>query len=175
MGWSKEFSAQLIGTVAGGVIALGAAWVTNYGSEQKDFAAERRGKLETLISDLFREYACTLKYRSGEPVGEACDAGTAAYQSLAYAKLYFPELYKGVGEFHLAQSQLRLEMQKCLLDAPFGDKVGELRHRAKCLEQVDNSPTNKAVQIDALVEQAHASVSTITPKKWSLSTFKDMF
>lgn len=175
MGWTKEGFAQLVGTVVGGAIALGAAWLTSYGSEQKDFAAERRGKLETLIADLFQEQACTLKTLSGEAMSEACTAGTAAYQSLAYAKLYFPELYKGVIEFQGAQFQLRLEMQKCILQSPFGDKVGELKHRSKCIEEVNNSPTNKAVQIDALVEQARASVSMITPKKLSLSTFKDMF
>ena len=175
MGWTKEGLAQLVGTVVGGAIALGAAWLTSYGSEQKDFAAERRGKLETLISDLFQEQACTLKIWSGAPESEACAAGTAAYQSLAYAKLYFPELYKGVGEFQVAQSQLRLEIQKCILKSPFGDKVGELEHRVKCMEEVKNSPTNKAIQIDALIDQARASASTITPQKLSFSTIKNIF
>ncbi|MFM0377003.1 hypothetical protein PQQ72_08325 [Paraburkholderia strydomiana] len=175
MGWIKDALAPLLGTVVGGVIALGATWLTNYGSAQKDFAAERRGKLEVLISDLFQEQACTLGSESGASVSEACAAGTAAYQSVVYSRLYFPELYKAVSEYQLAQFSLRLELQQCLGKAAGGDKLGVSTQRVTCLQQIANSRTQKHLQLDPIIDQARAVEQRITPKTWSISMFRDIF
>lgn len=175
MGWAKDGLAQLVGTVVGGVIALGATWLTNYGSANKDYAAERRAKLEVLVADVFQAHACTLKLETGATSSEGCDANIAETQSLAYAKLYFPDLYDAVSRFETSQFDARSVFLQCMLDSSGKSKTELDSHRVECMDRANANVGKEQHNLDSIVELAQHAESTMVPQPLSLSALTHVF
>jgi hypothetical protein len=174
MSWAKAALAPLAGTIIGGLIALGSSWIANYELSQKDYAAERRQKLETIIADVFESQACTDRMLQGENVSDTCEADTAGYQSMAYAKIYFPDIYKPVGKFQLMQATLRNLMLECMAKATAFDKVSESDQRLKCLKENLSNPERKNGYLDAIIDKAQEIELTIAPRPSALDSFRSL-
>jgi hypothetical protein len=168
MGWKKDVFAPMIGTVIGGLISLGSTWYTNYGASQKDYATERRQKLETLVMDLFTAEACTNKDLLGEAPGDACEASTSAYRSMAYAKIYFPELYKSVSQFQVEQAQFQLDFAKCMLEAGALGEVAKAERKVICAQEYVDNPATKKDQLEKIIDSVRQVELATTPKPLTL-------
>jgi len=160
----KEALAPLAGTIVGGLIATGTTVFTNYGTYQKDYQTERRQKLETVIADVFDADACTNRMIQGETVNEACEAGTAGYQSMAYTKMYFPDLYPSVSAFQVMHAKLRKKMLECMSMEKSFDALSQAQRRLLCLDENFKDPMRKEGQIDAIVNKAREVELTIAPQ-----------
>ncbi|MEX3843191.1 hypothetical protein [Paraburkholderia sp. BR10882] len=156
--------------VLGAAIALAGTYATNYSSVQKDYQTERRQKLEILVTDLFESNQCELAFEGGSNAREACTADTPVSQSIAYAKLYFPELYQPTMKYQVELEQRKLDLQKCLTSAmSAADKNleinAELREsgaRVKCLQELS---MKRRADLDTLLEQARQVGLTLRPSR----------
>lgn len=164
--------------ILGAAIALAGTYTTNYSSIQKDYLAERRQKLEILVADLFESNQCELNFEEGGHVRDVCAADTASSQSIAYAKLYFPELYQPTLNYQIALAKRKLNLEKCLVNdiSAAGWNPGsnaellESDARVKCLQDLSKE---KTVDIDPLLEQARRAGLTLQPSRsmiWPFSS-----
>ena len=152
--WKKEVALLFIGSI----LTLGGSSLTtiltNHESERKDFLTERRQKLEVLVTDIYLEQACTLSKNAGNSVSSDCQSDIPAYQSMTYAKLYFPELYESVATYQKSQLQAQIDMENCL-SKPKEVENGPMQARLDCLTQYEKNLALKKISADSVVDKAH--------------------
>jgi hypothetical protein len=162
--------------ILGAAIALAGTYATNYSSIQKDYQAERRQKLEILVADLFESDRCELDYERGGHVRDACAAGTATGRSIAYAGLYFPELYQLTMNYQVELEKRKLDFTQCLAnsvsetekESAGGWELLEAGVRVKCLQDISKK---KRADIDPLLKQARQTGLSLQPSKSMLWPF----
>jgi hypothetical protein len=89
----------LVGVLIGGVLQLAGSFVLSQSTKDKEYATERRQKIEGLITDAFKVNKCLLSQINPKNTDGECSKDSADYRMLAYVSLYLPELKDPVGEY----------------------------------------------------------------------------
>lgn len=163
MSVTKEAVIPLLAAIIGGMIS---PLLTNHGSAQKDFLTERRQKLEVLVTDLYTESTCAIRENAGKTVDADCESDIPAHRSMAYAKLYFPEIYDVVAKYQTSQVNTKLQMLKCMAEQNTSTKFSELQSRYTCLQKTIEFQKQKDADIDAIIGKAREVGLTMAPTKF---------
>lgn len=166
-----------LSVILGATIALIGTYATNYSAAQKDYQAERRQKLETLVADLFESEQCEFDTERRSTPIERCSTRAPEDQSIAYAKLYFPEMYRPVMKYQEDLARRDLDFTTCLAHGwreAAKDAVSDTaaledaRIREKCLVAFSAKPRS---DLEPIVDQARNLGLTLQPTKATVWPF----